>query len=427
MSLDPEFEAELFGRHRGAIEPGLEKIEALLKALGNPELRFPSVHIAGTNGKGTVAHTVAGILCAHGLRVGLFTSPHLQRLNERFVVNGVEVPDHILKGLFEEVVGVADDLEAEGGMTITFFEISTAVAFLYFSRSQVDLAVVETGLGGRLDSTNVLSPLVSVITSVAMDHETYLGTTISAIATEKAGIIKPDTPVVIGELLEEARSVCLDIAASRGAPFIDIRDTTQVTQPRSRGSLSVETGQTSYRGIQIEKFGSPQQSNLAVSLISSELVLERLGVAVDPARSVAAVSALQIPGRFERISENPEMRCDVAHNPAAFVALRDAVLEVYGDRSVHVVIGMCVDKGLAACMATVEEFAESVEVVPIQDKRSANPELLAEHISGEVRINSTLRAALESARIRADKDNGLVLVCGSVFLVGELRELQEMS
>ena len=120
MSLDPEYEAKLFGRHRGDIEPGLEKIEALLKALGNPELTFPAVHIAGTNGKGTVAHTVAGILCAHGLRVGLFTSPHLQRLNERFVVNGVEVPDHILKGLFEEVAGVADDLEAEGGMTITF-------------------------------------------------------------------------------------------------------------------------------------------------------------------------------------------------------------------------------------------------------------------------------------------------------------------
>jgi len=427
MSLDPEYEAELFSRHRGSIKPGLSRTEALLSALGHPERDFRSVHIAGTNGKGSVAHAVAAISSAHDVRTGMFTSPHLRRLNERFTIDGREISDHQLEGLFVEVVDVADRLETEQGLTITFFEISTAVAFLYFSREKVRLAVVETGLGGRLDSTNVLSPLVSVITSVAMDHEAYLGSTIEAIASEKAGIIKADVPVVTGALVAEADMVCRRIATEKGAPYIDARDGVHVELPARGESFSAQTTSFVYRGLHIEVGGAAHISNLSVSLISSEIVLNQLGIHIKPARTVAAISGCKPPGRFQCVRRDPDLRCDVAHNPEAFEVLKNSVLRVYGDRPVHAVVGMCVDKGLEACMEILSGFASSVELVSIRNERSATPAMLANAFRGDVFVGNSTPEALDAAICRARIDEGVVLVCGSVFLVGEVFDLLDRS
>ena len=422
MALSPNFEQRLYSRHRGSIQPGLSKIRAVLSAFGDPQDDFEAIHIAGTNGKGSVAYAIQAIATEHGLSTGRFTSPHLQRLNERFTIDGHDISDGDLEELFKEVEEVADRIECEQGMEITFFEMSTAVAFLYFSRNQVPLVVVETGLGGRLDSTNVINPLVSVITSVGFDHEEYLGSTLAEIAGEKAGIIKAETPVVVGKLESVASEVCRSVGASVAAPFFDASADVAVIKGSSDDTLTFSTPNGRYQDVTLPVASHVYVSNLGIALLAVEIAFERLDVVVMPDTAASAISSLVVPGRFELLSTSPELRCDVAHNTSALLALKDALSAVYPEDKVHVVVGMCQDKSLGDCMSVINDFACSVYTVPLQLERGAAPETLAD-LALKATPCSSLISGIASASERAMAEGGIVLVCGSVFLVGELLAL----
>jgi len=297
------------------IKPGLDRISRLLSALGHPERRFPSVHIAGTNGKGSTAAILSTVLSAHGLRTGLYTSPHLSSVTERFRLNGKEIPTERLAEIFSRIRETVERL----GIPVTYFEITTAAAFLYFAEEAVDLAVIECGLGGRLDATNVLHPLAAVITTVARDHTAYLGRTLRAIAAEKAGILKPGVPAVAGKLPPPAREVILRRAQGLGSSlYLFGRD---FRLRRGRSGLSFYGRRWRLSRLTLALSGDFQRYNLALALATLE-VLEDLGhFRLKEARLREGLSSVRWPGRFEYFPVGPGVLLDGAHNEEGLRAL----------------------------------------------------------------------------------------------------------
>ncbi len=415
--------SRLYSRHSGAVELGLDKTEQLLERLGNPQNTFLSVHVAGTNGKGSVSSMVERLCRESGLLTGLFTSPHLVRINERYQVGGGDISDAELLALFSEIEGVADELEREGCDAITFFEISTAVAFAHFRASGVQLAVLETGLGGRLDATNVVTPLLTVITSIALDHQSYLGDTLAAIAAEKAGIIKPSTPVVVGAVPEEALHVILEKAEAMKAPVYQSKELVSVHQLSPNDPLKVETDNANYGSIRLSAAGSHQVRNASVALIAAELVMTRLGSELSIKCVKTAFENLEMKGRFQLLDTHPPLYCDNAHNPHALTALMECVRMVAEGAPIFCVFGMCRDKHVLESTAIVCSFATTVFAVPLVDSRSCPVIDLIDAIDNSggngVSCGSAM-AGLSEARLCAEESGGIVVVCGSVFLVGEV-------
>lgn len=306
----------LYGLQQHGIKLGLDTIRALLGRVGDPHRRYPVVHIGGTNGKGSTAAMAASILQASGHRVGLYTSPHLIDFRERIRVNGEMIPEsRVIDGV--EILRAASVPD----LSPTFFEFTTALAFHYFAACQVDVVVLEVGLGGRFDATNVVEPLATAITTIGLDHEAYLGSTIEAIAMEKAGIIKPAVPVVLGRIGEPARRVIEARAATVGAPVFRLdRDF------RCEGSSPADCRYTGF-ALQAEHLSCPLQGqfqldNLACSLALIELARER-GVAVTETAVRAGLQQVAWEGRLEIVGQEPTVMVDGAHNPAAAAVLAE--------------------------------------------------------------------------------------------------------
>jgi dihydrofolate synthase/folylpolyglutamate synthase len=367
----------LFGLGQFGIKFGLENMLAIVGRLGHPERTFRSVHIAGTNGKGSVTAMIDAGLRAAGHRSARYTSPHLVDLAERFVIDGRPVAADKLLTAVADVQSAVEGLLAEGALKAhpTFFEVTTAVAFELFRRAGVDVAVLEVGLGGRLDATNVIEPIATAITSIAYDHQQYLGPTLAEIAREKAGIIKPRVPMVVGEVEPEALTAIAGIARDRGAPLIRAAEGVTVTR-RASNTISLSTPARDYGEITMGLEGAHQIGNALVAVRILEL-LDSQGMAVPPGAVTSALARPSWPGRLDlrRFADGREILFDAAHNPAGAASLASYLRELQPERLPLVFAGMQ-DKDLEGMLRALLPAVGPLVVTRASNRRSADPEEL---------------------------------------------------
>jgi len=399
----------LFALEQFGIKLGLENIRAILAALGHPEQSWRSIHIAGTNGKGSVAAMVERGLRAAGLRTGRYTSPHLDRIEERVAIDGKPVDRAAFESVTAHVLEVVDRPRDESlPVSPTFFEVSTAVAFEIFRREKVDVAVVEVGLGGRFDATNVLTPVITAITSIALDHERHLGHTLSEIAFEKAGIAKPGVPLVIGRLPGEAAARVAKVAAEAGAPIVDAHATTTDRK---------------YPPLTLALAGRHQLENAAVAVA----ILERWSMTVTHVPTEAIVAGLtqcEWPARLEWLRVPPangELLIDAAHNPAGATALA-SYLKDTGSKKLPIVFGAMADKDVNGMIAALAPVAAAFVATTVPHPRA----LPADQIVAEVRrqapgVPVEAVSAPDAAVARALEQSRRAVVAGSIYLIGPLR------
>lgn len=407
----------LLSLERHGIKPGLGRVAALCRALGDPHSSFRSVHIAGTNGKGSVAAMTASVLSAAGLRTGLYTSPHLSRFNERISVSGRPITGRELEAAACEVRAA---LQKTGTGGVTFFEFTTAMAFLHFRKKLVDIAVVETGMGGRLDATNVVTPLVSVITNVGLDHAEWLGRTVKEIAFEKAGIIKPGVPVVTGETGRPALSVIRAAAKKASSPLFAIGRDFHAQQKAGSFSYSGLSGGLS--GLMTTLHGPHQAKNAACALAAIEL-LRSAGVAVSAAAIRKGLKETRWPGRFETVSRRPLVILDCAHNPPGAKALAEALSGVKRRRLI-LVAGIMADKDIGGIFRELAPLCDEVIVTRPAGERAASLQVLVKAASRHGRPVSGVESVKEACKraIKAASHGDAVCVTGSIFTVAEARE-----
>jgi dihydrofolate synthase/folylpolyglutamate synthase len=419
----------------------LAHMRVLLQGMDHPERRFLSVLIAGTNGKGSTAATLASILRASGLKAGLYTSPHLVRINERIRVNGEEIADDDFASVQGAVDRVAEKLVdgAELPWHPSFFEMMTAIAFEHFARERVDLAALEVGMGGRLDATNVVEPRVSVITDIALDHQKYLGDTVGEIAREKVGIIRPGGAVVTLPQQPEANDVIGNAILELGARAVNAVPYVPPVSPASSEYLvpSTEQGNPRYvyryplqvlgEQILVETplVGRHQLRNVALA-IAAAAELNQQGFSGITAKSIeSGIRETRWLGRFQVVAARPgwpEMLIDVAHNPAGAWALRSALSERYEDRPLIFVFGAMRDKAISEMAEILFPLADRVIATRPENPRAASPEEIqqaAVRTGVEIEAVGDVQRAVERARVLASAGT-VVVVTGSIYLVGEV-------
>ena len=406
----------LLSLERHGIKPGLERISRLLKLLGDPQLKYPAVHVAGTNGKGSTSAMLSSVLNEAGMRTGLYTSPHLVKFNERIQVSGRMITGPELCEAARIVKKAAARMP---GSPITFFEFTTAMAFVHFSLKEVDIAVIETGMGGRFDATNTLLPEVSVITNVNVDHTQYLGSGLKEIAFEKSGIIKPGRPVVTGEIKKAPLSVIRKRAKeSSSSLYVLNRDFSVQIAP---SSLSYSGLELELNGLRLGLSGPHQAMNAGLSLAAIEALRQR-GFQIPVSAIRAGLRKAAWPGRFETISKKPLVIIDGAHNPAGARTLANALKDLSYKRLI-LVLGIMADKDIDAILKELIPLCDEAIATEPRMERSAAAAMLAEKIRAfgkpalEVR---RVKDACKEAIQRAGK-NDCVCVTGSLFTVGEAR------
>lgn len=399
----------------GAYKPGLERVEALSAAFGNPHRRLTAIHVAGTNGKGSTSSLLASVLTAAGLKTGLFTSPHLVDFRERIRIDGRMISK-------EEVVDFIDRYkQLNGAFEPSFFELTTMMAFDHFARHGVDIAVIETGLGGRLDATNIITPIVSVITNISLDHTALLGDTPAQIATEKAGIIKPGVPVVIGRADDDAvHAVFADKAAAEHAPIIFAAE-----QPIYRSvdrTESVATyHDTPWGDIESPLTGDCQSENANTVLHTLQLLADKVDrrAVVAGFRDVARLSGLQ--GRWMTISHSPTLICDTGHNPGGWAYLGPRLRQMASERRLEVVIGFVNDKDISHILNELPREARYYFTSP-SVRRGRPAEEVAQAAAEFGLAGATYPDVAQACKsaLQAAGDDGQVFVGGSTFIVADL-------
>lgn len=410
----------LFARHRFVMKPGLERVDELLSKVGSPHRDFRIVHVGGTNGKGSTCCMMASMLSAHGLRTGLYTSPHVADFTERISISGRRIPRERVVDIVNRLKPVADEMEA------SFFEIATAASAVYFSEESVDLAVAEVGLGGRLDATNAFDSMESVITRIAVDHAHVLGAETTTIAAEKAGIIREAGLVVTG-----AEGPPLDvirgIAAARKARFVSALHDSRLdgVQVGSNGSVfDFEYGGTSYGGLSVSMLGAHQVSNARVALCALHELARAGTLTLSEDRLRDGLSEARSVGRLQVLDRRPTLVADVAHNPDAASALFGALGEVFTCDRVIVVLGIMADKDARGFLAEMRGRADLVVATRASTPRAADPEDLksvADELGIACRVVETPGAAIAEALSEAS-ERDLVLITGSHYTVGDALE-----
>lgn len=422
---------------RLGMKPGLERVGELLRLLGDPHRKFRAVHIAGSNGKGSTAAYLAAALQFAGLRVGLFTSPHLERYNERIRIDGTPIADDALNALVERVRSLTAAVEETYG-TPTEFEVGTALAFTHFAQEGVDVAVVETGLGGRLDATNVLEPLLTVITPITLDHTETLGPSLAAIAKEKAGIFKPERPVVIAPQPTDALAVLLAEAARVAAPAVLVKqdegpDPDGIRTHRFKpvewdaegGTVQLAYADGATGTYRVRMLGYHQLENAAVAAAAAHELGRTLPQLTDEALAMALRTAV-VPGRLEVLGADPTLLLDGAHNPMGAERLSHSLKQLFPGRPITLVCGISKDKPARDMMACWIPMAKQVIATEPASARlgcwSADELASLAKALGhpEVVAVPELRAALQRALEVTDGD-GVVCITGSLYLVGEAR------
>jgi dihydrofolate synthase/folylpolyglutamate synthase len=416
--------AELFGRadfeaRRPRLPEAfrLEPIRSLLERLGDPHRRYAVVHIAGTKGKGSTAAMVEAILRAAGYRTGLYTSPHLHTMRERIRIDGEPIPPATVVHLFERL---RPEIAADPALTV--FDILTAMGFLAFAEAGVEIAVVEVGLGGRLDSTNVVSPAVCLITALSMDHMEILGPTLTHIAFEKAGIIKPGIPVGTAPQAEEAMAVLRRVAAERGAPLLTLDGwrygPREISPAGQWGEIHPPEG--SGWSVRLPLLGRHQWENAALAVLAA-LQLRAQGWSLPDAAIPEGLARVRWPGRFEVLREEPPVVLDGAHNDASAARLVETLMEVFPGRRWGLVFGVSADKDAAAILRPLRPLVGEVWLTRSRHPRAADPAALvaaAAALGLPARVRATVATAVEEALASSRP----VLVTGSLFVVAEARE-----
>jgi dihydrofolate synthase / folylpolyglutamate synthase len=410
------------------IKLGLENIATLCAALGDPQDRFPSIHVAGTNGKGSVSAMLAGIMKEHGFRTGLYTSPHLARVEERIRVDGASITPLRFRGMLERLKATIDGLMAGGRLAYhpTYFEVLTALAFLQFAERKVDIAVLEVGMGGRFDATNVVRPLVSVITTIAKDHEKHLGSSLKKIAFEKAGIIKPGVPVVCGVRCGDALREIRRVARERGAPIVEAfgPGRTLEVRPVRGGYRFVYSGERGRYAFSPALAGRHQGTNAAVAIATAE-VLARTWKPLEKAMIVRTIGQTRWEGRLETVSRRPLVVLDGAHNVEGAEALAAHIRETVG-KPVVLIFAAMQDKDIRAMTRILFPLCETVILTRVPYKRSATPEELAAAappFKGRVFLEPDTRKAIRLA-LAESHGRTPVVIAGSLFLIGEVKRLR---
>ena len=440
----------------------LAHMRVLLEAMNRPERVFPSVLIAGTNGKGSTAATLASILRASGLKTGLYTSPHLVRINERIRINGVDISDDSFAELHSKVDRIAEALVGSGALPWhpSFFEMMTAIAFAHFARERIEIAVLEVGMGGRLDATNVVDPLVSVITDISLDHQKFLGDTVGEIAREKVGIIRQGGVVVTLPQQPEANDVIGNTILDRDATGVSA---VQYVPPVSPGSAhylvpsshkkpffaenAEEGAEDAKKGnqqnwyqypllvmgkeilVETPLVGRHQLRNVALAVAAAEELSKKIA-GISPESIERGIRETRWPGRFQVLAREgwPEIVLDVAHNPAGAWALRSALSERYDDRPLIFVFGAMRDKAISEMAEILFPLAQRVIATMPENPRSAAPdeiEQAASRTGAEIELVPEPAAALQRARASAG-ERAVVVVTGSIYLVGEAMRLLEV-
>ena len=414
------------------IKFGLDNIRAVLDDLGRPEASFPSIHVAGTNGKGSVCAMLTEVLSRHGLRVGLYTSPHLVAVEERIRLGHRPIAAADFCRLLTRVKRSCDKLVASGLLPapLTYFEHLTAVAFLFFREKKVDAAVLEVGMGGRFDATNVVRPLVSVITSIGLDHQKFLGSTLAEIAGEKAGIIKPGVPVVCGVEDGIAERVIRARARQAGAPFSGVFDPPNklvVRKERTGYRFAFRIGDGTFR-FRPRLAGLHQGRNGATALTTA-LVLGRIWRRLDNRKIIEGIEGSSWPGRLEVFSRRPLVVLDGAHNEEGARALARYIHD-FMPKPVHLVFAVMRDKDFQPMIRRLFPLARKVILTTIPFHRAAAPEEVLARSSGfrdRISLEGDFRRALTRARAAARASGGSVLVAGSLFLVGEVEKTRAQA
>ncbi|HEX4952200.1 MAG TPA: folylpolyglutamate synthase/dihydrofolate synthase family protein [Thermoanaerobaculia bacterium] len=403
---------ELFG-----IRLGLETTRALLGSLGSPERHQPAVLVAGTNGKGSTAAMLASIAAHAGYSTGLYTSPHLEDVEERIRFDGAAIDGTWLGELLEEVVAAA---RRELGASLTYFEALTVAAFLSFRRRPVDLVVLEVGMGGRLDATNAAEPLISVITSISLDHTAHLGETLSAIAREKAGILRPGRPAVLAPAGEEARSALAEAVSEVGSRPHWIEEECRLERATTGGPNTVTLVTPSHRyRLDLGLAGHHQRANAAAAVRAAELLAEGGWERIDRRAIEAGIARCRWPGRLETVplSGGAEVLLDAAHNPSGAKRLAEHL--AHTGRPFDLLFGCFVDKDAAAMLPCVAAGARRVILTQTPGTRGADPAQLAGLLpAGNVTVEPDLERALDLALAAAPER---LVITGSIYLVGELR------
>lgn len=405
----------------------LAAMRVLMEALGSPHLRFPSVLIAGTNGKGSTAATLASILRIAGYRVGLYTSPHLTRVNERVRIDGQDVSDADFATLYFRVDDCARRLVAEGRLAWfpSFFETMTALAFLYFAEREVQIAVLEVGMGGRLDATNIVEPLVSVITDISLDHMEWLGNTITEIAREKAGILRQNGILVTLPQHPEANQAIGEVAVALNVRGVNAAD---YVPPRSEEGGEYELAVLGDRvRIASPLAGTHQHRNVALAIAAAVELRNHHSYELTASQIAEGVHATCWPGRLERFPRpgQADVLVDVAHNPAGAWALRSALSLLNPEpRTMTAVFGCLRDKAYSEMAQILFPMFESVVLTEVPSPRTASLDELAKAAAAtgvQVQTASSPKEALAQAIAQTPPD-GIIIVTGSVYLVGDLRK-----
>ncbi len=411
----------LYELQRFGIKLGLETVSLLLLELGDPQRRFPVLHIAGTNGKGSVAAITASILRSAGVRVGLYTSPHLLDFRERIRVQGMCIPEDRVVELFDRL-----QLLPSFAVPPTFFEVATAMAFQYFAEEQVEIAVVEVGMGGRFDATNVCHSIGTVITNISFDHERYLGSSLQAIAFEKAGIMKRNIPMVIGPVEQSIDWVLQEQARQKQVPLLKF-GSEFVSVSHASGEFDFVGMGRAYRKLRCALEGQHQSVNVACALaVLESSVMPQIPIPEWAIRE--GLEQVSWPGRLERLRRHPLILCDGAHNPAAAeclkIYLQRKISEQRGRRLI-LVVGMMQDKNLTVFLNTLTPLADVVILTQINYPRSATVHDLKEAlrvIDSPLYERDSPRTAIDLAMDLAS-ENDLICITGSLFLVGSVKSL----
>lgn len=410
----------LYALRRFGIILGLDTIKSILNALGNPQNDFNSIHVAGTNGKGSVASALSAILHESGYRVGLYTSPHLVRFNERICINNHQISNENVVKSYQAVKRVH-----HGDRSPTFFEFATAMALYEFSRQQVDWAVVETGMGGRYDATNVIQPAISIITNVSMEHRDYLGNTLAQITREKAGIIKQGTPVVTAVKQKQVRSVVQEVAQKKSAPLFILGKDFTVRQNQS-GHFSYYGIENTWHHVQMPLLGHYQVQNAALALAASELLIKNKAE-ISQESIKQGLANTRWPGRLEIVSDNPLVILDGAHNLIAARNLAKFLAENLSKRRITLVIGILDDKPYESMLKSLLPQCSRAIITRAKTDRALAPEKLyamAKKTISDVTIVPDVAGAAKNAIENAGLDD-VICIAGSLYVVGEAKEAIE--
>jgi dihydrofolate synthase/folylpolyglutamate synthase len=408
--------AALYRLRRFGIKFGLSTITRLLRGLGNPHEQFASIHVAGTNGKGSIAAFLSSVLMCAGYKVGLYTSPHLVRFNERIQINGQAISDEDVAKVLEAVRRVYTQ-----GDPPTFFECATAMALHHFALAGVDWAVLETGMGGRYDATNIVPSQACVISNISLEHQAYLGNTLAAIAREKAGIIKQGAGVVTGTRQKNALAVIENVAKEKGAALYRLGKEIRVRKNKEQG-FTYSSVHRRLAGVKLGMAGEHQITNAALALGVVDLLLQE-GLSISDQAIYSGIAETRWPGRLEIVSKKPFILLDGAHNPAATRALKRFLEDAFHVERLVMIVGILTDKAWKPMLRELASVADTVILTRPQYERAADPHKLAafmRNLSRDIVVEPHLPDAVSLALDVVGED-GAVCITGSLYTVGDAK------